>query len=135
MKLTDFEALSEEEQEELREEARDKGNEVFSREYDSGGPGGGGYDWVVRYRGLYFAFSLDDTEPGPFASLRDAIGDQIEVTSATSSIDCPGMKVDALLPLLTVYGDDEIALLINDELWRYDSKSGWSRSSDEPEED
>jgi hypothetical protein len=133
MKLTDFEALSEGRQEDLREEASNKGKEVFSRDYDSGGPGGGGYDWVVRYRGLFFAFSLDDIPPGPFSFLRDALdeGGLTDITSATGSITCVGMKVSALLPLLEIYGDDDIALSINGELWKHDSKTGWSRGPDE----
>ena len=126
MTLEEYDALPEEEQEEIREEARASRRTVFSREYDSGGPGGGGYDWVVRHRGLFFVFTLDDLPPGPFGSLRDAVveGCLTDVTDATTEIVCEGLSLKKLLPLLEVH-DSPLRLRINGEDWRHDDKNGW----------
>src|SRR5262245_54579463 len=116
MTVEEFEALDEEEQEELWEEADEKGKEVFSLKYDSGGLGGGDEDSVLEHRGLFFVFSPDDRPPGPFRSLREAIvgGHLTGVTSAVVEIVCEGRATENLLPLLRVH-DDRVTLLINDE--------------------
>lgn len=126
----EFEALDEREQEDLRDEAQRAGKEVFSLEYDSGGPGGGGYDCVMRHRDLFFVFSLDDHPPGPFGTLHEAIveGYLTDVTSATVEIACVGMAVRKLLPLLTVH-DAPATLLVNGKRWEFDAKNGWCASA------
>jgi hypothetical protein len=129
MTLEEYDDLPEEEQEEIREEGRESRKTVFSREYDSGGPGGGGYDWVVMHRDLFFVFTMDDLPPGPFSSLPEAIaeGYLTDVTSATTEIVCVGLSVKKLLPLLEVQ-DSPVRLPINGEGWAFDDKNGWSRA-------
>jgi hypothetical protein len=131
VKVEQYEALDEEEREELCDLARREGKTVFSKDYDSGAPGGGGDDSVVRYRGLFFVVSLDDHPPGPFASLRQAIEDGLltDVTSAVGEIVCEGMPVARLLPMLTVH-ESPVTNLVNDEPWRFDRKNGWRQAED-----
>src|SRR5262245_61163743 len=131
MTVEEFKALSQEEQEELREQADQEGPRVFILE-----SWGGGEDRVVEHRDLFFVFSLNGRPPGPFRSLREAIveGHLTDVTSAVVEIACEGMARENLLPLLRVHDDRVTTLLINGKEWSYDAKTGWLPEEDDDED-
>jgi hypothetical protein len=105
----------------------DKGEEVFSLNWDSGGPGsGGGCESVYHWKGKFAFFSLDFDNSGPYASLDEALQEHeqlLMVTSATESIDCTLLTTEELAKRLSCEGDvHEIEL--NGEPWVYRAKAG-----------
>ncbi len=113
----------------LIEQITEEGNEVFSLEWDSGGPGAGaGCEYVYRWRGKFAATSLDDCNPGPFNSLDEALAanDLFTVTSATTSIRCSLLTAKALAKRLQCQ-DDGHAIEINGELWVYHNEGGFTK--------
>lgn len=79
-----------------------EGQQVYSMEWDSGGPGAGAgresvYAWQERY---WISSSTFGISGGPFDTLEEALqGDLVAVTDATVSIECPLPDEDLIVRL------------------------------------
>lgn len=104
----------------LGEAALRLGTEVFSLDWDSGGPGAGaGSETVYRVGPAYLYLSSTFGWQGPYESLDDAYG-CIAVTGATQSIWCSEWDEDEIVARIELYGEPSV-IHVNGNPWPFET--------------
>ena len=99
----------------LLEQVHATGQVVFSLYWDSGGPGGAGYETVYELAGKYLYSSDSFGWTGPFDSLEDAYG-SIFVSGATREISSTEWDEDEIIARIDLHGEPD-GLTINGTVW------------------
>jgi hypothetical protein len=95
-------------------------DQVFSLEWDSGGPGAGaGTETVYRLADKYLTSSFDFGWGGPHVSLDDAYG-TIVVTGATREIWCSEWTEEEIIARMEL-SDPPPAITINGTRWPFEA--------------
>lgn len=104
----------------LGEVVRGLGHEVFSLDWDSGGPGAGaGTEVVYRLAGKYLYLSSTYGWTGPYDTLDEAYG-HIFVSAATDSVCCSEWSEDEIIARMTLNGGPPV-LHINGNPWPFET--------------
>jgi hypothetical protein len=105
----------------LSEVIGEQGQIVFRHRWDSGGPGAGaGAEIVYKFRDLYWPCSGDAGVFGPMETLEEAlaVGDFLQLTDATTSIDCREVDSTELVEMLTGIDSSGLKWIdLNGETW------------------
>ena len=81
----------------VEEFIQNEGKEVLSLGWDGGAPGMAGAMWVTEWHGLYFVFSSDIEEEGPFEFLDEALGCEcFSVVTAQPELSSKVLKLKQL---------------------------------------
>jgi hypothetical protein len=104
----------------LQEQIMEEGEEVFSHQYDSDHPGGGGFVAIHRLADKY-AFSSDEEAGGPFDSFEEALEQSggLQVTECSFSIKCSMLSARQIAERLESCADEDLSLWINGEEWAH----------------
>lgn len=112
---------------ELVEHIIENGEEFYSLDWDSCGPGAGaGCEYVYCWKGQYAVMSADNGNSGPYAKLEDALTahDLLMVTSATIGVWCSVWTARQLANRLHCEVDDGHELSLNGEDYVYRGAKG-----------
>jgi hypothetical protein len=114
-------------EDDLVEQIIEKGKEVFSHDWDSGGPfAGADSEKVFRWKGKFAVCSDSSGNDGPFSTLEEALESQdlLQVTGATTCIVCTMLTPEELAKRLECDEEDGYRIGINGEAWVYKAKAG-----------
>jgi len=110
---------------------KENGELVFSLEWDSGAPGAGaGIESVYRWNNKFVVSSLDDCNPGPFASLENALEANalLNVNAATRRVFSSLLPTNDLAKQLRCR-EMGLTILINGETWISSATGRFRRAS------
>ncbi len=103
----------------VEESIQHEGKDILTLGWDGGQPGMAGCLWAQAWHGLYFVFSSDVNEEGPFESLDDALGCEcFTVVTAQPELSSKVVKVKRLKQIALGLVADGDSIAINGKLFR-----------------